>query len=52
MNQRVAGIYDDVHEDTVNRALDTQFDRVQKMMLHGVRESTDGAEGYADDDCD
>lgn len=44
-------IYDGLHEDTVDRALDAGFDRVENMMFIGVRRSTaDGLE-YADDDC-
>ena len=45
-------IYDGLHEDTVDRALDTQFARVQNMMFVGVRHTTVDGEEYADDDCD
>ena len=45
-------IYDGLHEDTVDRALDTQFDRVQNMMFVGVRHTAVNGEEYADDDCD
>ena len=45
-------IYDGLHEDTVDRALDTQFERVQNMMFVGVRHTTVDGEEYADDDCD
>ena len=45
-------IYDGLHEDAVDRALDTQFDRVHSMMFVGVRHTTDDGEEYADDDCD
>jgi hypothetical protein len=45
-------IYDGLHEDTVDRALDTQFDRVQNMMFVGIRHTTDDGEEYADDGCD
>ena len=45
-------IYDGLHEDTVSRALDTQFERVQNMMFVGVRHTTADGEEYADDDCD
>jgi hypothetical protein len=45
-------IYDGLHEDTVDQALDTQFERVQNMMFVGVRHTTVDGEEYADDDCD
>ena len=45
-------IYDGLHEDTVDDALDTQFDRVQNMMFVGVRRTTEDGDEYADDDCD
>ena len=45
-------IYDGLHEDTVDRALDTQFERVENMMFVGVRHTTADGEEYADDDCD
>lgn len=45
-------IYDGLHEDTVDRALDTQFERVENMMFVGVRHTTEDGEEYADDDCD
>ncbi len=45
-------IYDGLHEDMVDQALDTQFERVQNMMFVGVRHTTDGGEEYSDDDCD
>ena len=45
-------IYDGLHEDTVDRALDTQFDRVENMMFVGVRHTTEDGDEYADDDCD
>jgi hypothetical protein len=45
-------IYDGLHEETVDRAMDTQFDRVQNMMFVGTRYTTETGEVYADNDCD
>ena len=45
-------IYDGLHEDTVDQALDTQFERVENMMFVGVRHTTEDGDEYADDDCD
>lgn len=45
-------IYDGLHEDAVEQAMDTQFERVENMMFVGVRHTTDDGEEYADDDCD
>jgi hypothetical protein len=45
-------IYDGLHEDTVDQALDTQFERVENMMFVGVRHTTADGDEYADDDCD
>ncbi len=45
-------IYDGLHEDTVDQAMDTQFERVQNMMFVGVQHTTDDGEEYPDDDCD
>ena len=45
-------IYDGLHEDTVDHALDTQFERVENMMFVGVRHTTEDGEEYSDDDCD
>ena len=45
-------IYDGLHEETVDRALDTQFERVQNMMFVGVRHTSEDGDEYADDDCD
>jgi hypothetical protein len=45
-------IYDGLHEETVDRAMDTQFDRVQNMMFVGTRHTTETGEVYADNDCD
>ncbi len=45
-------IYDGLHEDTVDRALDGQFGRIQNMMFVGVRHTTVAGDEFADDDCD
>lgn len=45
-------IYDGLHEETVDRAMDTQFDRVQNMMFVGTRYTTETGEVYASNDCD
>lgn len=45
-------IYDGLREATVDRAMDTQFDRVQNMMFVGTRYTTETGEEYANDDCD
>jgi len=45
-------IYDGLREETVDRAMDTQFDRVQSMMFVGTRYTTETGEEYASDDCD
>ena len=45
-------IYDGLHEDTVDRGLDGQFERIENMMFVGVRRTTDAGDDYADDDCD
>ena len=44
-------IYDGLQEETVDRAMDTQFERIQHMMFIGTRHKTDDGEEYADDDC-
>lgn len=44
-------IYDGLHEETVDRALDTEFDRVQNMMFIGVKRTTVDGGVSADDDC-
>lgn len=44
-------IYDGLHEETVDRALDTQFDRVENMMFIGVKRTTVDGRVSADDDC-
>jgi hypothetical protein len=44
-------IYDGLHEETVEQALDTQFDRVQHMMFIGTRHTDGDGEEPADDDC-
>jgi len=45
-------IYDGLHEETVDRAMDTQFDRVQNMMFVGTKYTTVTGEVYASNDCD
>ena len=45
-------IYDGLREETVDRAMDTQFDRVQSMMFVGTKYTTETGEVYASDDCD
>lgn len=45
-------IYDGLPEETVDRALDTQFSRMENMMFVGVRRTTTDGDEYADDDCD
>jgi hypothetical protein len=45
-------IYDGLHEETVDRAMDTQFDRVQNMMFVGTKYTTATGEVYASNDCD
>ena len=48
---RVA-IYDGVHESTVDKALDTQFGRIQNMMFVRVTHTTPEGDAWSDDDCD
>jgi hypothetical protein len=45
-------IFDGLHESTVDRALDTQFGRIQNMMFVDVRHTADDGTEYFDDDCD
>lgn len=45
-------VYDGLLEETVDRAMDTQFNRVQSMMFVGTRYTTETGEEYAEDDCD
>ena len=45
-------IYDGLREETVDRAMDTQFDRVQSMMFVGTRYTAETGEEYASNDCD
>ena len=45
-------IYDGLHEQVVDQAMDTQFPRIGSMMfVRTVHTDPDGTE-YADDDCD
>ena len=48
---RVA-IYDGLHESTVDRALDSQFGRIENMMFVRVTHTTPEGDEWADDDCD
>ena len=48
---RVA-IYDGLHESTVDRALDTQFGRIENMMFIRVAHTTPDGDEWVDDDCD
>jgi hypothetical protein len=48
---RVA-IYDGLHESTVDRALDTQFGRIQNMMFVRVTHTTPEGGEWVDDECD
>ena len=45
-------IYDGLMNETVELAMNTQFDRIENMMFVGVRHTTEDGEEYADDDCD
>jgi hypothetical protein len=45
-------IYDGLHEDTVNLALDSQFRRIQNMMFIRVKHTDPAGDVTEDDDCD
>ena len=45
-------LYDGLDERLVDRALDTQFARVENMMFVGVRHTDPDGDEWADDDCD
>jgi len=45
-------IYDGLDERLVDRALDTQFARMESMMFVGVRHTDPDGDEWADDDCD
>lgn len=44
-------IYDGMPAEVVNRALDTQFDRIDSMMFTRIRHSTEKGEVVEDDGC-
>lgn len=45
-------IYDGLDERLVDRALETQFARMENMMFVGVRHTDPDGDEWADDDCD
>ena len=45
-------IYDGLDETLVDRALDTQFARVENMMFVRVRHTEPDGDSWTDDDCD
>ena len=45
-------IYDGLHERAVNRALDSQFGRIQNMMFIRVKHTEPDGEEWVEDDCD
>ena len=46
-------IYDGMDDETVNRAMDEQFDRIDNMMFTRIHHVQDDGEEYVDDDgCD
>ena len=45
-------IYDGLDEALVDRALDTQFERVESMMFVRVRHTEPDGDSWIDDDCD
>lgn len=45
-------IYDGLHEELVDRALDTQFDRVERMMFVRVKHNTSDGGIQQEEDCD
>ena len=44
-------IYDGFKEEDVDRALDTQFDRIENMMFINTQRQQDDGEYVSDDDC-
>lgn len=46
-------IYDGLNNETVDKAMDEQFDRIDNMMFTRIHYSQDNGEEYVDDDgCD
>ena len=45
-------IYDSLHEDQVDQALDNQFGRIENMMFVRVQHSEPDGTTWEDDDCD
>lgn len=45
-------IYDGVYQEDVDRAMDEQFDRIDRMMFIRTMHRADTGGYYADDDCD
>ena len=43
-------IYDGMDNETVNRAMDEQFDRIDNMMFTRIHHVQDDGEEYVDDD--
>ena len=44
-------IYDGVRQDDVDRAMDTQFERLENMMFIRIQRATATGEVEPDDDC-
>jgi hypothetical protein len=45
-------IYDGLDSEVVDRAMDSQFDRIENMMFVGVRHTLADGSVEEDDDCD